>query len=175
MTDLVAEVYRSIGWPRYEEEVLLAIEDALRHYRAGRKGSAVEPLCQVSVSTDPTSGVTAVGFETLQHALRQGGRFVNRPGDSEGPLVELVTYQYPSEFEFRDYHCVYHEVLLPLVRFGPGMGEHRSTVLEWIEQSLLRVREQVLAAGMLEGVPRGPEFWYGINSPRDWYDHVIKL
>lgn len=171
----INQVLDAIPWDRYEEEVYLAVDDAIRHYVRGTKGSRKDPVTQVSVWTAPQHRLTAVGFETLNHAISQGGAFVNRPGPGQTPRVELVTYQQPADFEFREYHCVYHPALLGLMRLNFNDGRQARGAMERVEKRLLRVRDRVIHEGMVDQLPKSAVLWIGINSPRDWYDHVLEL
>jgi len=174
MADRTTQILKGIDWARYEEEVYLAVEDAVRHYNAGAKGSNLETLSQLSIRTSPQNRVTSIGFETLSHAVSRGAFVIHRPEDAE-PEVELVTYLNPSDFQFREYHCVAHPALLALGQLQLAKPTQEQVALRAIETHLLSVRDRVVLSGVLGALPRSKSFWLGINSPQDWYDHVVRI
>jgi hypothetical protein len=168
------EILKKVDWTRYEEEVFLAVEDAVRHYNAGAKGSNLETVSQISLTTSPQTRVTTIGFETLSHAVSLGSFVVRRPEDAD-PQIELTHYVSPEDFQFREYHAVYHPALLPLAELKLSIPEQEQPALRVIETHLLSVRDHLVLHDVLGRLPRAQTFWIGINSPRDWYDHVLRL
>src|SRR5262249_32483987 len=54
-------------------------------------------------------------------------------------------------------------------------NEQVQATLERVEASLLRVQAHVLSGGLLLALPRSRTFWFGIDSTRDWYDHMVEV
>lgn len=54
-------------------------------------------------------------------------------------------------------------------------AEALNAVLGRIERSLLDIRDQIFQAHLLDALPRSSHLWFGINTPRDWFDHAVQV
>ena len=165
----VLATLQRIDWEHLEEEVTLAIEDALNHYSQRRKGSSGLPICQLALIIDPLTRITSVHLESAAHAKSKGGMIRRGP---DGPIVERIGIIYPTEFDFQDYHCVYHSCLVPLIALDLEDEEQFRASLEVIEGVGLRARETAVVNRYLERVEIEFPFHVGSNSPREWHDNL---
>jgi len=162
-----------VDWSRYEEEAVLAIEDAVRHYAEGQKGSARAPIIQVALWTDPQVRLSVVGFETLQHAC-ECGLLAPRFASSPDP-IDTVALCDSADFDFREYHCVYHPCLLPLLMLNFEEEEVDRLVRVEVSSHLIRVKEHIVASGCLLQLPSAGRIRCGVSSGDDRYDSYVVL
>lgn len=173
--DEIGMALAQVCWERYAEEVYLAVEDAVRHYAAGNKGSRRETVRQIAVWTDPGALSTCVSFETEAHAPMITPYRIRSDERTGGPVVELLGWAYPSEFEFREYHCINNGSLLSLSRLDCSELEVRDAVMERIGSVLVEVQARVVAEGALDALPRSEVVAFGISTALDWHDHILEL
>jgi len=165
-------------WNLYERTVEVGLVEAVKR----TKGSSAMPdaIFQVSVATDPQRQITGISLETKPHAhakVRELARWF-RTRDEQYVAEELERAGLnpsPTDFRYPNYYTILHRELRSLDRIDYGDEENKRAAEVWIETSLLRVMDRVRSLNLLESLPRAEEVWIGINSPRDWYDHVTKI
>lgn len=170
-----SEALASVDWVRYQEEAFLAAEDAIRHYTGRWKASLGAPVCQFAIWTRPQARITGISIETEAHALTRGGAFSNSSTGSKAPALSLVSYREPGDFEFEDYHCVFHPCLLNLGWLDFDDEEQEAQAMALITARLVAVRDQVLVSGLVATLPRSSRFWIGVNSVDAWFDQVVEV
>ena len=164
-----------IDWVLYESEVITGLSAAVARYLSGEVRGSVEPLAQVSVITYPQHQESAIGFQTLRGLRARGGVFLRSAPGAIAPVVDVVTYTSPGDFDLRDFHTIRHASLAPLASFNFDAEGAMEGALASLEPHLVAARDRGLATGVFKALPRGERFWIGVNSARDWYDHVIEL
>jgi hypothetical protein len=100
---------------------------------------------------------------------------VRTGADPETPRVEPVGWVYPSEFEFSEDHCVWNTSLYPLAGLDFSDEATREAVMVRIGAVLREVQQRLIATGVLDALPRGEVLAFGINSAREWHDHVTEV
>jgi hypothetical protein len=96
---------------RYEEEVFLAVLDAVQHYVGLKKDAKGEVCSQAAVYTEPFWGYSSVYFLTKEHSAGRGAFRVSDPAGDGRLAYTLICPLHPSEFDFKEYHCVFHPSL----------------------------------------------------------------
>jgi len=165
-------------WNLYESTIEVGLVEAAKRY----KGSSAMPdaIFQVSVVTDPQRQVTEISVETKPHTqakvreLEEWFRTRNEHYLAE-KLETAGLNPNPTDFRHPNYYTILHRELRPLDRINYNDDENRKAAEVWVETSLLKVIKRVRPLDLLAGLPREEEVWMGVNSPRDWYDHVTKI
>ena len=127
-----------------------------------------EKVYQVSIWTDPQAQITAVNFETKEHAaehMKNWPRFL-KAKDYNGD---------PADFKHKEFLLGKHPEIESIDDLDYQFKTHRYAADARISTSLRKVVKRILNLKILENLPREDELWVGINSPHDWYDHVIKV
>ena len=165
-------------WDLYESTIATGLVKAGKRYA----GSSVRPdvIFQVSIVTDPQRQITQISLETKPHAeakIREMVRGFRMRGEQyAAEKVELAGLNpSPAEFRHPDYYTILHRELKPLSRIDYSDDENKKAAEVWTETSLLMVIERVRSLNLLAELPREEVVWVGVNSPRDWYDHVTKI
>ena len=165
-------------WDLYESTIATGLVKAGKRYA----GSSVRPnvIFQVSIVTDPQRQITQISLETKPHAeakIREMVRGFRMRGEQyAAEKVELAGLNpSPAEFRHPDYYTILHRELKPLSRIDYSDDENKKAAEVWTETSLLMVIERVRSLNLLAELPREEVVWIGVNSPRDWYDHVTKI
>ena len=165
-------------WDLYESTIATGLVKAGKRYA----GSSVRPdvIFQVSIVIDPQRQITQISLETKPHAeakIREMVRGFRMRGEQyAAEKVELAGLNpSPAEFRHPDYYTILHRELKPLSRIDYSDDENKKAAEVWTETSLLMVIERVRSLNLLAELPREEVVWVGVNSPRDWYDHVTKI
>ena len=180
-SDSFTKVLENVDWVYYERNVLDAFWTAAYKFaRMTRLGEcAFEPVFQVGIWTDVCHSYTAINFETKQHAelvkQREEDRFSKRGKTRASAGFQDFPYNTsPADFLYTQFHTMSHTELRPLEDLVRRDLDNRKLAEGLVERSLLRVRDEAVSVPW-RYLPREELVWFGINSPRDWYDHVIEV
>jgi len=162
----VKQLIESGDWEAYETSVLDLLRQAIGHYR---RQYASEKVYQVSIWTDPQVQVSAVNFETKKHAeeqiAEQAPMYRNASGYNDNPAgfkyCRFLERKHPEIATIGELNYFYHT--------------HRYAANARISTSLRKVVKRAKEENLFAGLPREEIVWIGVNSPRDWYDHVTKI
>ena len=176
----VKDLLDGVDWQMYEANVVQSVREAVGKFCRLHNTVGTDKIYQISIWTDAQAGITAVNFETRQHAdefretwiqqWQEGGR-----GEWAEEMVRLPYSSSPADFKYKEFLVVRHPELERLMELDYSVAEKSKAANVWIEASLLRVVERIVAEDTLSGLPREDVVWIGISSPRDWYDHVRKI
>lgn len=165
-------------WNLYERTVEVGLVKAVKRYKSF--SAMPDAIFQVSVATDPQRQITGISLETKPDAhakVRELARWFRTRNEQyvAEELEKAGLNPSPADFRYPNYYTILHRELRSLDRIDYGDEEDKRAAEVWIETSLLRVMDRVKSLGLLASLPREEEVWIGINSPRDWYDHVTKI
>ncbi len=168
-------------WKAYEENVLETVRQAIEKYRQLYTDSVTEKVFQVSIWTDPQTQTTAVNFETREHATAHTAKWAQiwrEKYQDEETATRLEKEGYngnPADFKHREFLTHKHPEIEAIDQLNYYYTTHRYAADARISASLRKVVQQIRKQNVLDGLPREEEVWIGVNSPRDWYDHVVKV
>ena len=162
----VKQLIASGDWETYEASVLDLLRQAVEEYQ---KCHASEKVYQVSIWTDPQVQISAINFETKRHAeeqlAKQAPAYRSEKGYNDNPAdfkrCEFLRREHPEIAAIDGLNYSYHT--------------HRQAADARISTSLRKVVKRAREQNVFAGLPREEEVWIGVNSPRDWYDHVTKI
>lgn len=163
-------------WNLYERTIEAGLIEATKRYKSASAGP--DAVFQISVVTDPQRQITEIAFETKPHAqakvreLAEWFRTRNEHHLAE-KLETAGLNPNPTDFRHPNYYTILHRELRPLDRIDYSDEENKRAAKVWIETSLLKVMDRIRSFDLLAVLPREEEVWIGVNSPRDWYDHVV--
>jgi hypothetical protein len=176
-----AEVVLSqINWTKYEENVLATVQKAIAKYCKRYAKSEDNQIYQVSIWTDPQVAQTSISFETKAHArqelLTKIQFFIKEKLPKEAKQLETLGYNTnPADFRFPCFQTKVHRELDTLTELDYTNATTSTAVDARLETSLSRVAKQIIDAKILDKLPREETIFLGVSSPRDWYDHVVKV
>jgi hypothetical protein len=167
----------NVDWAAYERSVEAAVRRAVDSYARVR---SPEFVFQISIWTDPQARVTAVGFETREHAgllIEQAAQRFRARGRSDiaDKIWRLGYASNPADFKYREYLTINHPELEALAEVDFADHAQEQAVLSRISESLIAAVERLERDGAFRDLPREQVVWIGVNSPKDWYDHVRPL
>ena len=162
----VKQLIESGDWETYEANVLDLLRQAIEQYQ---RQYADEKVYQISIWTDPQVQVSAINFETKKHAeeqiAEQAPSHRNLEGYNDNPAdfkrCQFLERKHPEKAAIDELNYFYHT--------------HRQAADARISASLRKVIKRARDENVLAGLPREEVVWIGVNSPRDWYDHVTKI
>jgi len=162
----VKQLIGSGDWEAYEASVLDLLQQAVDQYQ---QRYASEKVYQISIWTDPQVQVSAINFETKKHAEEQNAAQAPAFRNAEGYNGNPAGFKYCRFLERK------HPEIAAINGLNYFYHTHRYAADARISASLRKVVKRVREQNMLAGLPREEEAWIGVNSPRDWYDHVTKI
>ena len=162
----VKRLIDSCDWGAYETSVIDLLQQAVEQYH---RQHADEKVFQVSIWTDPQVQVSAINFETKKHAeeqiAEQAPGYRNATGYNDNP----AGFKYCQFLERK------HREIAAIDELNYFYHTHREAADARISASLRKVVKRTREMSILARLPREEVVWIGVNSPRDWYDHVTKI
>lgn len=174
----VKQAIDACDWDAYEESVFSLLRVAVEQYLRQSSG---EKVYQISIWTDPQTQVSAVSFETRKHAeehISKWAQIFRHKYADEETAVRLEADGYnnnPANFKHSRLLEREHPELAALDGLDYRFVTHRHAADARISASLRKVVRWAREQNALGSLPREEVVWIGVNSPRDWYDHVTKI
>ena len=134
-------------------------------------------IYQISIWTYNQSAYTGVSFETKAHA--QQFNFdreirLRRSGLEEmaQKTAQLEYNSSISDFLYSNFYLYEHPELFALTHTNRFDNAQNYEAQRKIEEVLLKVIQEAIAAKLFDALPREDQIWIGISSTRDPYDHI---
>lgn len=169
-----------LDWEQYRTTVLETVRQAVEDYRQRYANQKNERVFQISLWTDPQAQITAINFETKEHAgefVREWATFWREKGEPlHAEKIERRGYtNNPASFKYQQFRTVRHPELAGMQEIEFYYAKNMRAALTYIKKNLLLVVQRLRDEDILAPLPREETVWIGVNSARDWYDHVRKI
>ncbi|GEM_PF-945171 len=174
----VRQAIDACDWDAYEENVFSLLRAAVEDYLRQSSG---EEVYQISIWTDPQTQVSAVSFETKKHAeehISKWAQIFRQKYADEETAARLEADGYnnnPADFKHSRLLERKHPELVAIDGLDYRYVTHQHAAGARISASLRKVVKRAREQNALADLPREEIVWIGVNSPRDWYDHVTKI
>jgi len=175
--DRLEQKLAEVDWKLFEKHIISLVQNGVKAVQSTITDGATGLISQVSIWTDVCAATSAINFETKEHAHNSNNLHAqwlrthafNDEADAVSKSFKALN---PADFIYKRVAECHHpelEVLNDLLTNDVQVKIADSYVSDQLKQ----VREEIIAAGLLHGLPHESTVWFGISSEKDWYDHEI--
>lgn len=168
----VQNIINEIDWASYRSLIINMTREAVQRYTGINK----DKVYQISIWTDINAQLSAIEFETLEHAMQTilgkqelltKDEIAQFMPTSIGVLVNTTL-----EYQYSEFSLIKTPQLEPLQQLDFLDDKIEEQVYVRFEEELLNAVQILIEDGTFRDMPHEEYVWMSINSIRDWFDHA---